>query len=543
MRTCSGVGAALAAWLLVGLWGAESALGNGGPFVVKYPGGDPAAKGVLARLDPSLKPARESRLRVVKEDLTITFGRDRIFSPAKLPEGQAMPPLGVVSAAYTIENPSDEDVSVDFGFPILRGIYMNPLAMMPVPDVHVSVDSNAAKAQIISNSVIYGVIRQRARAVIEEAIAADRELQRLVAAVREMAPPSPGPAQPQARQAAAKTSKRPPVLDHTRTREALRLYLVGTRKWTGQDAVLLVEYASLDFGQRKTYPFDRWDHGWMLRDDKTAGELLQANLGPLAAIGEQKATQFFAQLAGRFDPRVASSYESIFAAWGGDVRERSVDLGTGAVRPREIDVTESAHSDPRVRFFGVSPDPTIYARVEYLDSNAKISEAEKASCRAVLKNLPVVFTFAPMNLLHYQVSFPAKATRVVRIEYKQHAYRDTREPGSYQLAYVLHPATLWDDFGPIHLKVCLPEGVDCRASVPLEETGVVEKDHSDELITGLAGGYTMKVLQATLVQKQDKSGELLVGLSKAGWDTLTPSKPVETVTAAAPIRSAAAKRP
>ena len=25
---------------------------NGGPFVVKYPNGDPAAKGVLARLDP-----------------------------------------------------------------------------------------------------------------------------------------------------------------------------------------------------------------------------------------------------------------------------------------------------------------------------------------------------------------------------------------------------------------------------------------------------------------------------------------------------------
>ncbi len=32
------------------------ALANGGPFVVTYPGGDPAAKGVLARLDPSLKP-------------------------------------------------------------------------------------------------------------------------------------------------------------------------------------------------------------------------------------------------------------------------------------------------------------------------------------------------------------------------------------------------------------------------------------------------------------------------------------------------------
>ena len=39
----------------------QRALGNGGPFVVKYPGGDPAAKGVLARLDPDLRPSRESR--------------------------------------------------------------------------------------------------------------------------------------------------------------------------------------------------------------------------------------------------------------------------------------------------------------------------------------------------------------------------------------------------------------------------------------------------------------------------------------------------
>ena len=59
------------------------ALGNGGPFMIKYPNGDPAAKGVLARLDPDLKPTRESRLRVVKEDLKVTFGRDRF--PSWLP--------------------------------------------------------------------------------------------------------------------------------------------------------------------------------------------------------------------------------------------------------------------------------------------------------------------------------------------------------------------------------------------------------------------------------------------------------------------------
>ena len=64
----------LAAASLVVAWCAGHwAFGNGGPFVVKYPNGDPAAKGVLARLDPTLKPARETRLRVLKEDLTIRF--------------------------------------------------------------------------------------------------------------------------------------------------------------------------------------------------------------------------------------------------------------------------------------------------------------------------------------------------------------------------------------------------------------------------------------------------------------------------------------
>ena len=61
-----------------------------------------------------------------------------------------------------------------------------------------------------------------------------------------------------------------------------------------------------------------------------------ANLGPLAAIGEQKATQLFAQLASRFDKDAGAKYEAIFAAWGGDVRERSIDLATGEIRPREV---------------------------------------------------------------------------------------------------------------------------------------------------------------------------------------------------------------
>jgi hypothetical protein len=79
---------------------AESlAMANGGPFVIKYPNGDPAAKGVLARLDPDLKPGRETRLRVIKENLKVTFGRERPFGRAvKSTDG---PPLAYVSAEYS----------------------------------------------------------------------------------------------------------------------------------------------------------------------------------------------------------------------------------------------------------------------------------------------------------------------------------------------------------------------------------------------------------------------------------------------------------
>ena len=93
---------AFAAGLLAALSAAPGPWGNGGPFVVKSPNGDPAAKGVLARLDPTLKPAQETRLRVLKEDLTIRF----------VPEQRGwhgdkcrLPPLVEVTAAYQHREP------------------------------------------------------------------------------------------------------------------------------------------------------------------------------------------------------------------------------------------------------------------------------------------------------------------------------------------------------------------------------------------------------------------------------------------------------
>ena len=425
------------------------ALGNGGPFVIKYPNGDPAAKGVLARLDPNLMPGREDRLRVVKEDLKVTFGKD--WFPGRDTAG---PPLVNVSAEYTIENPAAEEVEVDFGFPILRGIYVSPFSMMPRPDVAVQLDKQPVACTIISNSAIYGIIRQRAYAVIEKAIAADGELANLVSALRNSA----------GDQRAAARQK---LLEH----------LTSRMKWNHRDAALFLEYASVNVTDPiKIQPPDHtfW---WAGSSAAELHKLEYGYLGPLAAIGEQKTTQLFAHLALLFDAGEAAAYEKIFAAWGGDVRECSVDLATGKVRPREITVERAAMNKEKPDAdIAIISDPTIYARVDYLDPNAPISKAERASCETILKNLPVIFTFAPMNILHYQVRFPAKSTHTLTVSYGQYAYLDTGRPSSYQLAYIVHPASLWQQFGPINLEVAVPEGIDFRGSVACDNGGCEERD-------------------------------------------------------------------
>lgn len=445
---------------------------NGGPFVVKYPGGDPAAKGVLARLGTDLMPARETRLRVLKEDLEIAFLPNFRFRPGLLeredPGSEIHQPGVNVSAEYAIQNPTDEDIEVDFGFPILRGVYILN-GMEPRPAVDVLVNGKVVTSVLISNSAIYGIIRQRAGVVIEKALSEQPTLRNLVAAVKG--------AEGAEREAA---------------REALAAHLTGEMKWNERDAALMVEYASMDLGQAKSEVRDSSHDLFFV--ERELYDLEIANLGPLAAIGEQKATQFFAQLASRFDPAAAAAYEAIFTAWGGDVRERSVDLKTGEVRPREIAIEPSQLEKLRP-----GSDPTVYARVDYFDEKAPLTDEEKASCKSVLKNLPVVFTFAPMNLLYYRATFPAGSTQTLTVAYRQYAFSDTREPASYQLAYVVHPASLWDNFGPINVEVRVSEGVPFRASVPFEKA-----DAGDGIPT-----YRAKL--------NDKTGELLVAVGAEAW--------------------------
>jgi hypothetical protein len=307
--------------------------------------------------------------------------------------------------------------------------------------------------------------------------------------------------------------------------ERLRNYLIVKKHWNDRDAALLVECAGFGWGREHYRPVDRW----VGFDSK----LMSANLGPLIAIGEQKATQFFAQLASHFDKNAADTYESIFSAWGGAVRDRSVDRDSGKIRLREIDIEDP--QDIKVRRLA-NTDNTIYARVDCLDPNAKISSMEKADCQTILKNLPVVFTFAPMNLLHYNVVFQPQQTRNVTVSYTQYAYLDTYGVPSYQLAYVLHPASLWNDFGPIHITIQTPEGVACRASVPLGPGSAMPyyKAFARTTATSEFERYysvgtentTYRPIQyeARLDKGKEKTGELFLAVSKPEWEAFMKIK-------------------
>jgi hypothetical protein len=189
-----------------------------------------------------------------------------------------------------------------------------------------------------------------------------------------------------------------------------------------------------------------------------------------------------------------------------------VDLQTGHVRPREVSFGKTAHPDGFRSELLTESDPTVYARVDYFSDNRDLTDDQKASWSAVLKQLPVTFTFAPMNLLHYRVTFAPGAVRTVTVSYRQYAYLDTRGPRSYQVAYVIHPASLWKSFGPIHLNVTTPMGVTPVGSVALGEGGATP-DSGQPSIPGVpALRFDSHI--ATLA---DKTGELFVGINADAW--------------------------
>jgi hypothetical protein len=381
-----------------------------------------------------------------------------------------------VRAAYTIENPTARSITVDFGFPIVRGIATSPFAMAPTPDVRAELGDQHVRVDVISNSVIYGIIREQARKTIDLSLSKDKTAAPLSSTIR-----------------ASTDTKR------KNAREKLRSYMIGNKGWKASDAALLIEYCSLDLGKQS--PGRVWS--WNTSMPGNDADIISRNLGPLALIGEQKATQFLAQLASCFDKKAGVGYERIFTAWGGNTQERSVDLKTGKVRPRR---------------FTAGPgdvDPTVYARVDYLSDSTAFTKAEKDSCKAILKDLPIIFTFAPMNLLHYQVTFAPKSTEVLTISYGQYAYKDTSDPQTYQFAYLVHPASMWNSFGPINVTVTVPNGIKVRSSEQCTGPSAGERS-TDRYVFSSATTSKEKcsVFSGTL---RKKTGEIFVAVDADDW--------------------------
>ena len=160
-----------AAFLLGAVFAGQWAFGNGGPFVVKYPSGDPAAKGVLARLDPTLKPAQENA------PASSQGGPDNPFrSRIGLDRRQAQATtLGRRDGQLSDRERDGRHRQRRFWFPDSRGIFLKS-GMVPYPDVHVLVDGELAEMTLIPNSAIYGMIRLQAREVIERGVAKDTKL-------------------------------------------------------------------------------------------------------------------------------------------------------------------------------------------------------------------------------------------------------------------------------------------------------------------------------------------------------------------------------
>ena len=143
-----------------------------------------------------------------------------------------------------------------------------------------------------------------------------------------------------------------------------------------------------------------------------------------------------------------------------------------------------------------------------------------------------------MNLLALPGQVPAARHADGDGDYRQYAYADTRGSGSYQLAYVLHPATLWKEFGPINVDVAGAQGH------RLQGVGGHRNARARSRLTpGLAANDAERCrawfrhrprrksiaqtsIRSRLTEPGQKSGELFVGIDKAAWDrTFPPAKP------------------
>jgi len=307
-------------------------------------------------------------------------------------------------------------------------------------------------ARLMSYSVIYGMLRKEAVAIIINAIRTSPEFLTMVESLQKA-------------DTAAKIQ----------AESSLSEYLRGAG-WNQKDIDLFCIYSGLDIARNDITPLDR--SAFCDDSGKEYADIANANLGILAALGEIRATQYLIHLAAKFDPEFEKRIGKFYASWLGETAGQSVGLihkfpwpqkgimpdfpigpKPGELRPREAALNEAdAAQFPKDI---MRSDPILNYLSRKIDPAAKLTEPEKAVLQNIIDSMGDDQPLPPLGLLRFNISVPAKTKIQYVITYRQFARLDTHAPSTYQYI-VLFPQT--DDTANREVPSCLL--VRAPASVP-----------------------------------------------------------------------------
>ena len=460
-----------AAWIAMML-ACSVACANGGPFFERHVDGSNAVSASMAPFE-NMIPGLQDRIACLGEDLTITIDDELRLGRAAEAAKKASPPSGSildgkkidykertsliperlprieVEAKYTLVNTSDGPVKMRFGFPVIYSARQR---------VKVVVDGKKTTSHHMSLDDILLHIRAIAAERVAEVLTIDKKLADAVAKINEIE--------------SVYSSDKPTeavMRLHNRHRAADALRdILKERRLTDSQVALVSEFFILPPSPKPT----RLNiEGLAERASFYGFRPSLPEGGVLARIGALKATQLYTEVLKALAPAQSIDYEQFFRAWGGREKRVSLDLETGEVRERVLSPIRFAEGGM------MGPIPLdIYAREEYLNAR-NLPKDLKKHLMTVLKNLPVTFAFAPVNMTVYEVAFAPGQKRTVAVEVNQLPSIDGREPVTAQFEYIMKTARYFKEFDHINLEVRAPKGTKLTISPTCTE--VVQKGPRD----------------------------------------------------------------